>query len=335
MIVLFYHVFTNGFPPSAWAQSDLKNWLPFNGFFAVAAFFVVSGFALSTSFVRNGQRNDLLRKAAGRYVRLFVPIAAICLVVHVALLLGAILPAADRPAAFQQFLAFQPTVEHLVRFVTFEVFFDYRSEHSYVAPLWTMSIELIGSFGVLGLLAVVGRSPWRWLAYAAAGAALLAANTLYFLFLAGVVLAELDALRSAAGRLGQGAAWAAILQGLIAPFAMSWEVSPALLLSTSLMCWGLIAAVPFRQFLGSGLSEKLGKLSFPLYLVHGPVMFIVGLPLLGFAEGSQAAIALVGVAVCAASFLAAIPFVFIDELATRWSRAIGRAVVPKRPAFGT
>ncbi|MGO4171541.1 acyltransferase family protein [Bosea sp. TAF32] len=333
VIVLFYHVFSNGFPPSAWAETDLKLWLPFNGFFAVSAFFVVSGFALSTGFVRSGDRADLIRKGAGRYVRLFVPVAAICLIVHVTLLLGLVMPVDERPTAFRSFLAFEPTLEHLFRFTTYEVFFDYRPDRSYVAPLWTMSIELVGSFGVLALLAAVGRSSWRWLAYAVAGAGLLAINTLYFLFLAGVILAELAPARNAASRTGQGTAWLAIAQGLIVPFVTPWEVSPALLISTSVFCWGLIAAAPIRRLLSSGVSARCGRLSFPIYLVHGPVMFVIGLPLLVAAEGSPAAIALVGVVVCAVSLLLAVPFIFVDEGATRWSRAIGRFAAPRRPVF--
>ena len=160
----------------------------------------------------------------------------------------------------------------------------------------------------------------------------MATSTLYFLFLAGLVLAEIDAIRGT-GRAAQGAAWVAIIQGLAAPFLAPWEVSPVLLLSTSLMCWGLITAEPVRRFLSSGPSRKLGTISFPLYLVHGPAMFIVGLPLFVAANGNSAAIALVGVVVCIASFGAAVPFVFVDEIAMRCSRAIGRMVMPRRRAL--
>ncbi len=331
MIVLLYHVFTNGFPPTAWAESTLRLWLPFNGFLAVAIFFIVSGFALSTGFVRTGDRQGLLRIAIGRYFRLFVPVAGICLVVHVALLVGAIAPPADRPAAFRNFLTFEPSLDHLLSFTIFEVFFDYRPERSYVAPLWTITIELLGSFAVLAGLAVVGRARWRWMLYGATGLGLLYLKSLYFLFLAGVVLAELLANRTAFGRVEQAAAWAAIAQGLAAPFLFAWQVSPELLISTVLFCWGAIVADPVRRFLSSELSSRLGVLSFPLYLVHGPLMFIVGIPLYQLCNGSGLLITLAGAAICVVSILCAIPFVRVNEAGIQLGRAVSRKLlVPRR-----
>ena len=61
-----------------------------NGSFAVSVFFVVSGFSLSVGYLERGDPAILVRLAAGRYLRLVVPIFAVCLIVHLLLMLLAL-----------------------------------------------------------------------------------------------------------------------------------------------------------------------------------------------------------------------------------------------------
>jgi peptidoglycan/LPS O-acetylase OafA/YrhL len=57
-----------------------------NGGLAVLVFFFVSGFALSTPFVLGGGTTSIIRTAAGRYLRLALPVFVARLAAHLLLL---------------------------------------------------------------------------------------------------------------------------------------------------------------------------------------------------------------------------------------------------------
>jgi peptidoglycan/LPS O-acetylase OafA/YrhL len=109
-----------------------------NGTLAVSVFFVISGFSLSIRFLETGNGRALGRIAAGRYLRLALPIFAICVITHALLLSGLIAPAAQRPAPLDQFLAFTPTIERLMSFSLWKVFVAYSGAETYDPPLWTI-----------------------------------------------------------------------------------------------------------------------------------------------------------------------------------------------------
>ena len=156
VFVLLYHVFSDGLPIDKVTAARLPLLVPFNGQLAVMVFFIVSGFALSFRHLRDGRIDQLARTTAGRYFRLAIPVFVACLLVHLAMRAGLVDPLRRPP--FVHFLNFDPTTWHLLRFALFDVFFNYRSPESYIGPLWTMSIELVGSYIVL--LAVFVLRPW-------------------------------------------------------------------------------------------------------------------------------------------------------------------------------
>lgn len=84
-----------------------------NGTLAVCVFFAISGFSLSIRYLDRGDGGALARIAAGRYLRLAVPIFAICAITHALLVFGVIPPPALRPPPLDAFLTFTPTLEQL------------------------------------------------------------------------------------------------------------------------------------------------------------------------------------------------------------------------------
>ena len=87
-----------------------------NGTFAVCLFFVISGFSLSISYLQTGDERGLARMAAGRYVRLAIPIFAICSITYLLLGLNIIPPSAERPHPLDIFGTFTPSVAGAVLF---------------------------------------------------------------------------------------------------------------------------------------------------------------------------------------------------------------------------
>jgi Acyltransferase family len=124
VVVLLHHLFVDGLPANSfmayralWAKVFFLN-----GVLAVSVFFVISGISLSIRYLETGDARALGRIAAGRYLRLALPIFAICAVTYALLVSGLIPAAAQRPFPLDQFLAFTPTVEGLLSFSLLKVF---------------------------------------------------------------------------------------------------------------------------------------------------------------------------------------------------------------------
>lgn len=323
LFVVFYHVFCDGMPASPFAREMLRKFLPFNGMTAVCLFFVLSGFVLSLSFVKTGERVQLIKTASGRYFRLAIPIASVCALVFLALKTGLILPVEARPAPFDQLLTFDPDPIDLLRFSLFDVFFDYQFAETFAAPLWTMGIELMGSFVVLGGLFLLGRTRWRWAAYGVAFVGFWVANSFYTLFVAGALMADLYA--SYRPNLNAKSAWALVGVGVLLPMIGPWEVWVGNVSAISLFAAVCFAGLGTGALSGS-VSRWLGRVSFPLYLIHGPVMFVF-VPMFMWAEADNVKLLAVQIAVVAASLAASHALVPVNKLAVRVSRAVGKTMV--------
>ena len=297
---------------------NLPLWWPFSGVFAVAIFFIVSGFALSIGFWETKRRSIVVGMAAGRYMRLAIPVFATCAGVSILLNLGLILPPEARPDRFAMTFGFEPTLWHLVKFVAFDVFFDYDVTDTYAGPLWTMGFELIGSFLVFAIL-LTGRMFWPLAIGLAVG--LFFSGSLYSLFVIGAVLAKCYPFIprhtwSGVAMMGVGAYGTLYIPG--------WQ---SLILGTSLFFTGVILCAPAQAALSSDFSQWLGKISFPLYLVHAPMIFAVGLPIYVWAGESMLLAMSAGIAATIASFVAALALMPANEAAMRVSRFIGRTAI--------
>ncbi len=333
LAVVLYHCFVDGFPAGPWAAMHLWRLPPFNATLAVTLFFMISGYALSVAFVRTRDRVALARLAIGRYVRLVVPIAAACAVVFVLLKAGLIAAWQERPAPFDGMLRFDPSALDLVAFAFWRVFFDYSVATTFIGPLWTMQVELFGSFLVFGLLAVLGRFRHRVIVFALLFVVLLAARSFYCLFVAGLIAAELH--RRPAPRVPwQLALGLSILAFLLSALGSRAPQIPYPQLAAPVLLFAALGMWPSAQaWLGNRLGRFLGWISFPLYLIHGPVMFAVSLPLLVALQdggvGEVAARLVTSVLTVPAAILASLALVPANALAVRWSRRLGDVLLRK------
>ena len=134
-----------------------------DGRLAIYLFFVLSGFVLSTRYLSSNNLEQIRATALGRYIRLTIPIAAASLLSLVLLECGAMLnqqagSIVARPDWLGSFYAFSPSLLSYLKFSFYDVYFTYESSKSYDVVLWTMPIELAGSFLIFAIVAVFGVS---------------------------------------------------------------------------------------------------------------------------------------------------------------------------------
>ncbi len=158
MSVVCFHVFWETFGV---VVPELRN--PYTagllaGHFDVILFFILSGDALSFPFFHGGGLGYLRRAALKRYPRLTVPIVVATAVVALAMAAGltptqAASEIVDRTDWLGSFARFNAAGSSAIRFALFYVYQgDYRA--NYLPFLWTMPIELTGSFILLLVLFV-------------------------------------------------------------------------------------------------------------------------------------------------------------------------------------
>jgi len=245
-----------------------------NGKMAVMIFFVLSGEALSAAYWQGRGRQAVLRQAIKRYPRLTLPILAACFVTWVLMSLHLVQsPQAaaviGREAWLGPWARFQPDLLGLLRFASYDVYVGNDPDLSYNSFLWTMGVELAGSFLLFAVLLLKRPVP-----------ALVAAALLLFLarqdvacFFAGALIGH----ARAEGRFLRFQGWWAWLP-LFA--ALAWfghmQVLDSAGQRASMGCALVIVLAvrcnaPLSRFLGNGLSRTLGKLSFPIYLLQFPI----------------------------------------------------------------
>ena len=276
LVVLMAHVYGEGFPISDQVTAVLSKLVVFNAGLAVWIFFLVSGFSLAIGFCRTRDSNTLVKVALGRYVRLAVPIFCAAAILYLMFALGLVPPAEQRLPTFQNFLPVAPTLWDVARFSFFDTFFAYSHATTLIGPLWTMPFELWGSCLVLGSLFVVGRLERRFYVYAVLGVVSFFINPIFSAFIVGMLLAEVhvsDFWKRNAARMSTPAFLLFLPAFYGATLLPKAGPNPewAYLVVASLLTVSCVFSRPLATFLSGGLSRFLGKISFPLYLIHGPL----------------------------------------------------------------
>lgn len=300
--------------------------------FAVCLFFVLSGYVLSYGFMADGDRARIWKAAAKRFPRLMLPVLASVLLAWAVLaargfhygeikpLAGAIMP--DYFATPRSFL-------YALGEGSFGAFF--AGDNSLNPVLWTIGVELYGSFLVFGLLAALGRSRYRWLGYGVAAALLY--DRYYLAFPIGVAIAALP--RPAGARPWRAAALALVGLALGSyPYYGAeegfwrWLPTPGsalpIVFHHTLAAGLLLLAVVWSG--AQGVFERpvfrfLGRISYSLYLIHFTVLAALPTWLvlrLSPSLGYLPAIAIALAATLPATLIAAYGFArAVDEPATR------------------
>jgi peptidoglycan/LPS O-acetylase OafA/YrhL len=268
----------------------------YEGAFHVRVFFVLSGFVLSLSYLRGHRLQTLRSLAVRRYFRFFSPVAASILFAYLLMIAGLFYN--DRSGAMmgqppnvwlRSFYRFQPNLLEALKQSVWSTYFDFSELRSYNVVLWTMGVELKGSFLVIAFLALFAELRHRWLVYIVLCVVLHQAlgglGSLYCCFLVGVALCDLYV---SGFHLKDSTAVVLIIAGLalggVHPAWLAkrgWPLSPDACLEC--FCIGacfLLTGVTVSSSVQRWMSRRplvfLGKISFPLYLVHVPVLCSAG-----------------------------------------------------------
>lgn len=332
----------------------------FDGASAVCIFFVLSGYVLTPLFTRSRSTSAVL--IGSRFVRLGAPAVAGCALSAILFQLFAGYNLAAGVLAKSQWLAdgWRPSIDlwflkdalidglllgfrdaSIAEWFGFPASALQAMSDSYLSPLWTLSIEFYGSIFVLFLV----RSQSRLLLIIAS---IVLSRTYLLCFIAGHVAARYNL---GDRRPTMHSLWAAALATLGVLICMAshfWSPGPVLqfcALSTQILppcpignpaylmrvygatvfTLAIMQCAPARTFLGQKALRSLGRLSFPIYLTHWPIIFGVGSFLLvWFAPwmGPKAARCLAVVASVVLTAFVAAGFERIDQLALRLSRAL-------------
>jgi peptidoglycan/LPS O-acetylase OafA/YrhL len=269
-----------------------------SGTFSVAVFFVLSGFVLSVGFFSSKDSQIIKRLAAKRYLRLMLPALASILIALFFIKIGfshfnevrEVTQSSAVPLMWSRHPdLFTAIYEGLV------TIFVNSPVNNFNPALWTMKYEFIGSFMVFGIALLFAHSKWRWLVYLAV---IVGTHSNWYLgFILGMMLADLYVHRREVLKNIPQPAYAGILilgicmgafprstsldSTIYGHIMLPWLTEGAnrgffTTLGALCIVIAAIGLLRFKKVLSGKLLSQLGKYTYSLYLVHQPLVYVVG-----------------------------------------------------------
>lgn len=348
----------------------------YDGYSAVYVFFALSGYVLTRSFERHLARPS--SQILARVLRLGLPAVAATLVAAAMMSMFGKpnIPAGDLSGSTwfaSQWNADVSMLSVLRDGIINALFLGYRGlpgvaflapwqqpvEQSLVAPLWTLSTEFYGSMIILLLCACARRSRAVWWSVVLLGA-IFTIRSAYICFFIGHLLAAFRRAERPAPDSRLLPIFSIVFGVFLCILAEVWQpqwlrslcADPTYLLfpgqfapmqqkafGAILVLVGIIDLEIARSFLSRSWLVARSKLSFPLYLVHWPILFgpaaALFLLLNGLVGIEIARVCAIATGICLA-FVASILFSPTDRCALELSRGLRKRMsvsleVPRGP----
>jgi peptidoglycan/LPS O-acetylase OafA/YrhL len=299
-----------------------------NAHFAVIFFFTLSGFVLTRRYFADLDENYLVAASIKRWPRLALLTLVACLIswalrsfdLYWCREAGGISNSLwlSQFALFDAPAPYKPDLATALSQGAFTTFLFGKS--SYDPSMWTMQYEFYGSFIAFSLAYAIGRRG-RLASYGIGLVTLAAAYPIapyLACFVAGTLLA--GAIRRQAPVLLHWLAWLLLICAIALP-GMNFQIvgpedSPSQLVlytACSLLAVSAISLAPSPPYLTGRVSSFLGRISFPLYLIHFLVLCSLGSFIFVIVPRPYATAAAT-FATIAASVLISIPLAEIDRL---------------------
>lgn len=285
-IVLMNHTFTCFLlkPLPEWNSIATKI-IFFDGYFAVNIFYVLSGLSLSIGFLDTKSYSLLKNLMARRYFRLALPIAVSSLFISIMINYGLMqnldvntVIRNDWIALFFKFKAVSFT--EWVKFSFYDAVFNHKDSVEYLGislnpVLWTMPIEFFGSFLVFAMVFIFYKDKRRWLAYWLLMAFFFYANSYMLHFTLGIFLAEVYLWYTKRDNEKSIYNWISVF--MISSLLFIYPFVTEYTLRTSGLFSGVLVLLCITNPLICNFLKKpsflfLGRICFPLYLVHLPII---------------------------------------------------------------
>ena len=273
--------------PPAWVDSPLG--ILINGSFSVSVFFVLSGFVLALTSQK--LRQNLPRDLVARYLRLALPATASVIVAWMVL---RAFPHAAEALALQtgspwldySLKGDEPTFLGALKDGLYGIFT--KGESRYNNVLWTMRIELFSSFGIYLFFQFVRRRQMLVGLLLTVALMALHANRGYVAFALGALLhlawqsGRLISPRVAILIFAIGVALGAQANGFagrhgLEAWPRAWMPGHSRSLWYPIAALFIVAGVLFspglRRFFELPICRFLGRISFPIYLLHVPLIY--------------------------------------------------------------
>jgi len=268
-----------------------------NGSFAVSIFFVLSGFVVSRAAAKSN--DPFFINIPLRYLRLALPVTAsvifawglLTLFPNASYRLNLILPNPWLNNTYQQHI---PSFFQALRSGFFDALLTGGpSVYKWNNPLWTMYFEAMGSMAIY-LIYGVTKGWLRVTIIVLVGVAVTISpyprfGPYYFCFVLGALMME----RWTAGKLRSFSPAIALAAGVLLGFpgenfVERWKIphpwhwltlgAPDGLIApvaAALILYAALNLAPLEKILSSRIPQFLGRISFPLYLVHVPLLCTV------------------------------------------------------------
>jgi len=295
LIVVIHHYVTTFYPEVTFGNGGMLARLfempPFGllvaGKFAVCLFFILSGYVLSYKFLGSKMLlSSFLSAILKRPIRLggivLVTVAMGAALWYFELFFIHKVGVLNNNDWFANFWHGKIVIESFLRDF---FFFPFGHAHLYNMPLWTIKMELYGSFLVFGFLYLFSNYRYRWFAYVVI--LLLLAGTFYINFFLGIIFA--DIYKTKPVKLSKGRARLLLcFSGLSFLYFSSYPSHVShetivhtiygLLPQSSSLNYAILAASSFfifvllcdrlKDILKSRKLLFLGKISYSLYAIH-------------------------------------------------------------------
>jgi len=299
-VVVVHHLVLTFFPNVYSAQDGVSKFvrpilkLFVNGSLSVRVFFVLSGFVLSLSFFRTQSPKVLPSAALRRYFRLVVPVFIATMLGWVFLQAGfywnveaakmMAFPPIDGKHWLGDFGSFgEMNFWEALNQGLFGVFFN--CDRLLNSALWTMPIELAGSFLVFSVLSLFGGVSQRGVIY------VLLAFVFedYFVdFICGIAMCDLYTRREKLSQPLNAPLWVSFSMVGVGLFLggglPGWLTSHAGIslklawhpIAATMIVGGTLMSKTLRRVLELGVFAFLGKISFSIYVIHMPIILSFG-----------------------------------------------------------
>lgn len=258
--------------------------LPFsiftNSSFPLYTFFALIAFITTLAFFNKGGGKFLAKQAVKRYFRLMFPTLWCTMICYILLASGLMFNGElGKLASSHWSSVFYQDGYSIVEACksAYYTAFIYGDGY-YCSILWCMNVIFIGSYMTYAVLAIFGKSRYRWMIYAIIFLLCVKVRGDYTAFVVGIVSADVIGMLEKSP-ISNKLAMILIVIGLfvgnfVPTFCLpKWlHISVIYSIGNFFFLIGISQCIQAKRFFEGDILRKVGKYSFPLILIHFPIM---------------------------------------------------------------